>query len=62
MGRASGVTESGTGTGRHPLTGEGAVGRDTSGPTTDEAMTRSEEQLRVGTQTREAAGPGCAST
>ena len=48
VGRASGVTESGTGTGRHPLTGEGAVGRDTSGPTTDEAMTRSEEQLRVG--------------
>jgi uncharacterized protein (TIGR02271 family) len=31
-----------------------AVGRDTSGPTTDEAMTRSEEQLRVGTETREA--------
>jgi uncharacterized protein (TIGR02271 family) len=31
-----------------------AVGRDTSGPTTDDAMTRSEEQLRVGTQTREA--------
>ena len=30
------------------------VGRDTSGPTTDEAMTRSEEQLRVGTETREA--------
>jgi uncharacterized protein (TIGR02271 family) len=30
------------------------VGRDTSGPTTDEAMTRSEEQLRVGTQTHEA--------
>jgi uncharacterized protein (TIGR02271 family) len=30
-----------------------AVGRDTSGPTTDEAMTRSEEQLRVGTETRE---------
>jgi uncharacterized protein (TIGR02271 family) len=30
-----------------------AVGRDTSGPTTDEAMTRSEEELRVGTQTRE---------
>jgi uncharacterized protein (TIGR02271 family) len=29
------------------------VGRDTSGPTTDEAMTRSEEELRVGTQTRE---------
>ena len=30
----------------------GAVGRDTSGPTTDSAMTRSEEQLRVGTQTQ----------
>jgi uncharacterized protein (TIGR02271 family) len=32
----------------------GVQGRDTSGPTTDSAMTRSEEQLRVGTQTREA--------
>jgi uncharacterized protein (TIGR02271 family) len=30
-----------------------AVGTDTSGPTTDDAMTRSEEELRVGTQTRE---------
>jgi uncharacterized protein (TIGR02271 family) len=29
------------------------VGRDTSGPTTDEAMTRSEEELSVGTETRE---------
>ena len=29
----------------------GAVGRDTSGPTTDNAMTRSEEKLRVGTET-----------
>jgi uncharacterized protein (TIGR02271 family) len=29
------------------------VGRDVSGPTTDDAMTRSEEELRVGTQTRE---------
>ena len=29
------------------------VGRDTSGPTTDDAMTRSEEQLDVGTQSRE---------
>ena len=28
--------------------------RDTSGPTTDKAMTRSEEQVRVGVQTREA--------
>ena len=29
------------------------VGHDTSGPTTDRAMTRSEEQLRVGTETAE---------
>lgn len=28
----------------------GTVGHDTSGPTTDNAMTRSEEQLRVGTE------------
>jgi uncharacterized protein (TIGR02271 family) len=32
----------------------GTVGHDTSGPTTDSAMTRSEEQLRVGTQRVEA--------
>uniref|UniRef100_UPI000CE306D1 YsnF/AvaK domain-containing protein n=1 Tax=Arthrobacter sp. ZGTC412 TaxID=2058900 RepID=UPI000CE306D1 len=30
--------------------GGGTVGHDTSGPTTDDAMTRSEEQLRVGTE------------
>src|SRR6266496_850311 len=30
-----------------------AVGRDMSGPTTDDAMTRSEEELRVGTTQRE---------
>jgi len=30
------------------------VGRDVSGPTTDDAMTRSEEELRVGTADREA--------
>jgi uncharacterized protein (TIGR02271 family) len=30
-----------------------AVGRDMSGPTTDDAMTRSEEELRVGTTRRE---------
>src|SRR3954464_12964013 len=35
-------------------TGRGPVGHDTSGPTTDEAMTRSEEELRVGTTQREA--------
>ena len=33
----------------------GTVGRDTSGPTTDDAMTRSEERLHVGTE-REATG------
>lgn len=45
-------------TGDAPLTGgtdDGrTVGHDTSGPTTDEAMTLSEERLDVGTQTREA--------
>ena len=33
--------------------GNGPVGRDVSGPETDEAMTRSEEELRVGTAERE---------
>jgi uncharacterized protein (TIGR02271 family) len=33
---------------------ERSAGHDTSGPNTDDAMTRSEEQLRVGTETREA--------
>ena len=32
----------------------GTVGRDVSGPETDDAMTRSEEELRVGTTQREA--------
>jgi uncharacterized protein (TIGR02271 family) len=32
----------------------GTDGHDTSGPTTDDAMTRSEEELRVGTERREA--------
>ncbi|WP_199442218.1 DUF2382 domain-containing protein [Umezawaea beigongshangensis] len=31
-----------------------AVGHDTSGPNTDDAMTRSEERLKVGTEEREA--------
>ena len=34
-------------------TDRGPVGEDVSGPTTDEAMTRSEEELRVGTTQRE---------
>lgn len=54
-------TDAGVGgvTGRdHDRTGgdahDGEVGHDTSGPETDSAMTRSEEQLHVGTETREA--------
>jgi uncharacterized protein (TIGR02271 family) len=38
---------------RRRATGRDTVGRDVSGPTTDEAMTRSEEELRVGTAQRE---------
>jgi uncharacterized protein (TIGR02271 family) len=34
--------------------GRDTVGHDVSGPTTDDAMTRSEEELRVGTSEREA--------
>jgi uncharacterized protein (TIGR02271 family) len=34
-------------------TAQEAVGRDVSGPTTDDAMTRSEEELRVGMRERE---------
>ena len=53
-----GEAESGSGLpeGTAGTTGEatGTVGHDTSGPTTDNAMTRSEEELRVGTTQREA--------
>ena len=35
-------------------TGRTTVGHDTSGPTTDDAMTRSEERLNVGTRSQEA--------
>jgi uncharacterized protein (TIGR02271 family) len=38
---------------RRRATDRDAVGRDTSGPRTDDAMTRSEEELRVGTAQRE---------
>ena len=39
---------------REDLAGrEGVQGRDTSGPTTDDAMTRSEERLHVGTENAE---------
>jgi uncharacterized protein (TIGR02271 family) len=44
----SGLPASGNGRER------GTVGHDTSGPSTDDAMTRSEEHLEVGTQKREA--------
>jgi len=54
----SGLPEGGAGTARGDdqpdRSGEsGVVGRDTSGPTTDDAMTRSEEELSVGTTQRE---------
>ncbi|MBJ7451371.1 MAG: PRC and DUF2382 domain-containing protein [Blastococcus sp.] len=46
---ATGRTDTDTDTNRH-----GTVGRDTSGPTTDDAMTRSEERMSVGTTSEEA--------
>jgi uncharacterized protein (TIGR02271 family) len=42
----SGVTGAGA-------TGRGTVGEDVSGPETDDAMTRSEEEIAVGTRSRE---------
>ncbi len=49
------ATHSTAGTDRRDLSGDaGIVGRDTSGPTTDNAMTRSEERLHVGKESREA--------
>ncbi len=41
-------------TGRDTADYERSRGHDTSGPNTDDAMTRSEERLNVGTETREA--------
>ena len=41
------------GTAGAQVSGRGPVGEDLSGPTTDEAMTRSEEEVRVGTARRE---------
>jgi uncharacterized protein (TIGR02271 family) len=46
-------SDSGLPAGTADDTRDDTVGRDTSGPTTDDAMTRSEEELRVGTQARE---------
>ncbi|WP_432524730.1 PRC-barrel domain-containing protein, partial [Kineococcus sp. SYSU DK006] len=59
-GSVTGTTGTGT-TGRTETAGTtgmtdrtDTVGHDTSGPNTDDAMTRSKEELRVGTETREA--------
>ncbi|HEV2918962.1 MAG TPA: PRC and DUF2382 domain-containing protein [Actinomycetota bacterium] len=46
-------SDSGLPAGTADDTRDDTVGRDTSGPTTDQAMTRSEEELQVGTETRE---------
>ena len=51
---AEGAPETGQQTNGGADTDRGTVGHDTSGPTTDDAMTRSEEELRVGTRQREA--------
>jgi uncharacterized protein (TIGR02271 family) len=45
--------DAGTTGGEFAAAGGGNQGHDTSGPTTDNAMTRSEEQLRVGTEKQE---------
>ena len=50
---AQGSPDTGQSTAR-TATDRDTVGHDTSGPTTDDAMTRSEEELRVGTRQREA--------
>jgi len=52
----TGLAEGTAGNGRFDRDDDasGTVGRDLSGPTTDDAMTRSEEELRVGTTEREA--------
>jgi uncharacterized protein (TIGR02271 family) len=47
---AEGAPGAGTGSG---MSGGASEGHDTSGPNTDDAMTRSEEELRVGTASQE---------
>jgi uncharacterized protein (TIGR02271 family) len=49
---AAGQVDQGTGTAGYAAA-DRAVGHDTSGPTTDNAMTRSEERLVAGTRTEE---------
>jgi uncharacterized protein (TIGR02271 family) len=46
----TGIADTGIADPAGPDTTAGTVGRDTSGPTTDDAMTRSEEHLQVGTR------------
>ncbi len=54
-GRGFTNTDAATGTARDydETTARGTVGHDTSGPTTDDAMTRSEERLHVGKEREE---------
>src|SRR3954468_7163792 len=52
-GMATTGTTTGTTTGYTDTDARGTVGHDTSGPTTDDAMTRSEERLNVGTRSEE---------
>jgi uncharacterized protein (TIGR02271 family) len=49
LGRGQGTDREG----RFEREAAGGTGQDTSGPNTDDAMTRSEEELRVGTTSRE---------
>jgi uncharacterized protein (TIGR02271 family) len=51
---AQGTPETGHQTAGRAETDRNTKGHDTSGPNTDDAMTRSEEELRVGTRQREA--------
>jgi len=56
MASTTGTAGTGAGTGIPGTTDvneHGTVGHDTSGPTTDDAMTRSEERLNVGTRSEE---------
>jgi uncharacterized protein (TIGR02271 family) len=52
-GTQTGTTTGMAGTGYSTDDARGTVGHDTSGPTTDDAMTRSEERLDVGTRSEE---------
>jgi uncharacterized protein (TIGR02271 family) len=54
MSYGSGHTDTTTTTTTDTSNVHGTVGHDTSGPTTDDAMTRSEEQVRVGVASQEA--------